>query len=153
MSSLELKVPPPVVTLACGAAMALVAYLLPFASLTLPGRRSLALVFVVAGLASGLAGVLAFRRQRTTLDPHAPELTSSLVSNGIYRLTRNPMYLGLLLILVGWGVHLSNLLVLPGLPLFIAYLNRFQIGPEERILAARFGPAFDHYRRSVRRWL
>ena len=71
---------------------------------------------------------------------------------GIYRLTRNPMYLGFLWILPGWGIFLSNapaFLVLPG---FALSMNRFQIEPEERALTRLFGQAFVAYATQVRRW-
>ena len=77
----------------------------------------------------------------------------SLVTGGIYRWTRNPMYLAMLLLLIGWACVVSNWAALAMLPLFVAYLNRYQIGPEERALQARFGAEFASYRRKVRRWL
>jgi protein-S-isoprenylcysteine O-methyltransferase Ste14 len=68
-------------------------------------------------------------------------------------MSRNPMYVGLLLLLAGWALHLSHPLALLGLPAFVAYMNRFQIAPEERALRAKFGPAYEDYARAVRRWL
>jgi len=75
------------------------------------------------------------------------------VTSGIYRYTRNPMYLGLLLILLGWAVFLANIVAFIFLPAFIAYLNRFQIRPEEKAMASLFGQDFANYRSKVRRWL
>ncbi|MFP5406472.1 MAG: methyltransferase family protein, partial [Gammaproteobacteria bacterium] len=86
-------------------------------------------------------------------NPTRPGAASSLVLGGPYRFSRNPMYLGVLLVLVGWAVYLSNVLAFVVLPLFVLYLNRYQIAPEERALSARFGASFDEYRKSVRRWL
>ena len=82
-----------------------------------------------------------------------PAKTTSLVAGGVYRFTRNPMYLGLLLVLAGWAVFLSNALAFALLPAFIAYIGRFQIAPEERALAAKFGTEYEAYRTEVRRWL
>ena len=82
-----------------------------------------------------------------------PESSSALVSGGVYRFTRNPMYLAMLCVLIGWALVVSNVAALVMLPLFVAYLNRFQIRPEERALHARFGAEFERYRDSVRRWL
>ena len=82
-----------------------------------------------------------------------PELSSSLVQSGIYTLTRNPMYLGFFLVLVAWAVYLSNALAFLILPVFIAYMNRFQIEPEERALKTLFGDAFTEYATRVRRWI
>ena len=100
-----------------------------------------------------VAGVVAFRRARTTVDPRDPGKSTELVATGIYRASRNPMYVGFLIALAGWGVFLGNLLALVALPLFVAAMTRFQIAPEERALRARFGERFTRYERSVRRWL
>ena len=76
-----------------------------------------------------------------------------LLTSGPYAFTRNPMYLGLLLVLLGWAAYLSNALACVFLPAFVLYMNRFQIGPEERALAALFGQAFLDYKNRVRRWV
>nr|ART40893.1 L409 [uncultured bacterium] len=76
-----------------------------------------------------------------------------MVISGIYRFSRNPMYVGLLLVLTAWAIYLSNALAFLFLPTFVACLTRLQIVPEERVLAAKFGDAFTAYRQSVRRWL
>lgn len=112
-----------------------------------------ALLLAAAGGAVALAGLLAFRQARTTFNPLAPQQASALVTGGIYRYTRNPMYLGMLAVLAGWGVWLGNAASWLGLPLSMAVLTVLQIRPEERILRARFGAAFDVYAARVRRWL
>jgi len=112
---------------------------------------SLALAFV--GLVVAVAGVVSFRRARTTANPLNPFAATSLVVSGIYRHTRNPMYLGVLVMLVGWIVYLGNPVGLVLAPAFVWFLNCFQIVPEERVLAARFGEEFARYRASVRRWI
>ena len=101
----------------------------------------------------GIAAVLGFRRAKTTINPLTPQASSALVVRGIYRWTRNPMYLAMLLVLIGWACIVSNWAALAMLPLFVATLNRLQIEPEERALHARFGAEFENYRRKVRRWL
>ena len=101
----------------------------------------------------GAAGVLAFLRARTTIHPHRPAHASALVTTGLYRYSRNPMYLALLLVLAGWAVALANGLAFLLLPGFVLSLDRLQIRPEERILRAKFGAAYEAYARSVRRWL
>ena len=83
----------------------------------------------------------------------APQKASALVTSGVYRITRNPMYLGMLLVLAGWGVWLGNAAAFVGLPLFVAVLNLLQIAPEERVLRERFGDAFTRYAARVRRWI
>ena len=137
------------------AACALLMWLIAFPALdfALPGRAVVAAVFFIAALVTGLPAVLGFRRAKTTVNPLKPEASTALVTGGIYRWTRNPMYLAMLLLLIGWACIVSNWAALAMLPLFVAYLNRFQIGPEERALQARFGAEFESYRRKVRRWL
>jgi protein-S-isoprenylcysteine O-methyltransferase Ste14 len=105
------------------------------------------------GIAIALAGVAEFRRAQTTVDPTDPAKSTTVVTGGVYRHTRNPMYLGFLLVLAGWALYLSNLVASVGPILFVLYMNRFQISPEERILEARFGASFQSYLRSVRRWI
>lgn len=109
----------------------------------------------LAGLGAlvALAGVWEFRRARTTLNPLAPARASALVQGGIYRITRNPMYLGMLLVLIGWAAWLGNAAALLGLPLFVVVLNQLQIKPEERMLRQRFGAQFERYAARVRRWV
>jgi protein-S-isoprenylcysteine O-methyltransferase Ste14 len=139
------------VVAACALLMWLVA--LPALEFALPGRGIIAALFFIVSLIIGLPAVLGFRRAKTTVNPLKPEASSALVTGGIYRWTRNPMYLAMLLLLIAWACIVSNWAALAILPLFVAYLNRFQIGPEERALQARFGAEFESYRRKVRRWL
>jgi protein-S-isoprenylcysteine O-methyltransferase Ste14 len=148
---LDHRVPPPVVMAACALLMWLSAF--PVLDFTLPARELIAAIFFIAALIVGLSAVLGFRRAKTTLNPLQPEAASALVMQGLYRWTRNPMYLAMLLVLIGWACIVSNWAALAMLPLFVIYLNRFQIGPEERALRARFGAEFEAYCRKVRRWL
>ncbi len=136
---------------ACALLMWLVAF--PVFDFALPGREIVAAVLVVVALIVGLPAVVGFRRAKTTVNPLKPEASTALVTGGIYRWTRNPMYLAMLFLLLAWACIVSNWAALAMLPLFVAYLNRFQIGPEERALQARFGAEFESYRRKVRRWL
>jgi protein-S-isoprenylcysteine O-methyltransferase Ste14 len=108
---------------------------------------------VLLGAVTSLAGVVAFRRSRTTVNPLRPETASSLVNGGVYRLTRNPMYVGFLFVLLGWAVWLWAPWPWLGLPLFMLFLTRFQIVPEERAMEKLFGSAYREYRNQVRRWL
>jgi protein-S-isoprenylcysteine O-methyltransferase Ste14 len=153
MHVLELKVPPVAVVFFMAALMWLVARAAPAFEFALPARGFLAVGLAVAGAVASLSGVVSFRRAKTTVNPMKPDSSSSLVSSGVYALTRNPMYLGFLLVLAGWAVFLSNVLGLLLLPVFVFYMNRFQIEPEEKALAILFGPAFNAYQSRVRRWL
>lgn len=115
-------------------------------------------LIIAAGLAAigvfiAILGVISFRRAGTTVNPRQPAAATQLVVSGVYRWTRNPMYLGMLLVLLGWGVFLAHALAFISATAFIPLMNRLQIGPEERILTATFGPAFTAYQSAVRRWL
>jgi protein-S-isoprenylcysteine O-methyltransferase Ste14 len=153
MRALELKVPPLAVAALAALVMLLAARIVPALQAAIPARPAFAGFFAVAGVLINLAGVVEFRRAGTTLNPTRPEATSAMVSGGVYRLTRNPMYLGFLLALLGWATWLGNLLALAVVAGFVLYLTRFQIVPEERLLAQRFGGEFAAYRQRVRRWL
>lgn len=147
------RVPPVAVTLAVGALMWGVARALPSLRFDFAGRVALAVVLVLAAGAIGIAGLGAFRRARTTPNPLRPERATALVTRGIYRRTRNPMYVALAVALLGWAVYLGHALAPLGVALFVAWMNRCQIGPEERALARLFGEDFERYTREVRRWL
>ena len=100
-----------------------------------------------------LLGVLEFKRAKTTVNPTKPQSSSSLVRRGIYGLTRNPMYLGFLLILAGWATAMGSFVAFMALPAFVVYMNRFQIEPEERALTSIFGDDFKKYCSEARRWV
>lgn len=108
-------------------------------------------VMAVALVPSALA-IAEFHRAHTTVNPHKPEKTSALVTSGVYGWTRNPMYLGLWLLLVGWAVRLGTLSACIIALLFIPLLGWVQIRIEEQVLARRFGEDYERYRRRVRRW-
>ena len=157
MNALELKVPPPVVALCLAILMWLVAspalqFAPPF-DLPFSLRVGLAVALAAIGQGISIAGMVSFRRARTTINPLKPAATSALVRSGVFRFTRNPMYLGLLLTLVGWAIWLWNPVALLFLPVFVMYIDRFQIGPEERALSTLFGAEFAAYRASVRKWI
>ncbi len=110
-------------------------------------------LLIAAGTAFDLLGLIAFHKSRTTINPLRPERTSALVTGGIYRITRNPMYVGMALLLLAWAVYLSALLPLIGVPVFMLYITCFQIRPEERVLRGIFGEEFLRYEARARRWL
>lgn len=153
MHRLELKVPPLALVLLIALAMWAVSLATPSVDMPFAARAIAAAVLVVAGVSISAAGVISFRRARTTVNPTKPDSTSALVSSGIYGVTRNPMYLGFLLALLGWAAFLSNAAALIGPVAFVLYMNRFQISPEEKALSALFGAEFSAYKSRVRRWL
>ena len=150
---LELKIPPAVLVAFTGALMWLASAATSATALVIPGRSLGAAILMLTGVIIAGLGVASFRRAKTTVNPMKPASASVLVDGGIYRLTRNPMYLGFLVVLIGWAVFLSNLVALLPLPAFVFYMNRFQIEPEEKALAALFGQSFVAYKTRVRRWL
>ncbi len=153
MNSLELKVPPPAIALFVAAAMWAISRSAPSLQVPTGIRLLLALTVLLVGIGFSVAGVLSFRRANTTLNPTKPQSTSSLVVSGIYRVSRNPMYLGLLLVLIALAIFLSSIWALLGPAAFVLYIGRFQIAPEERALTALFGAEYTVYRSRVRRWL
>jgi protein-S-isoprenylcysteine O-methyltransferase Ste14 len=153
MGALELKVPPPLVALLFGVVMWLASRWV--APVDVPFRLRLGVAVAVActGAAFGISAMVSFARAKTTMNPFKPGETSRLVTGGVFRFTRNPMYLSLLLYLLAWALYLSNWLALVFLPLFVLYIHGFQIAPEERVLASLFGSAYAEYKARVRRWL
>jgi len=153
MRFLELKIPPVLLGLLIGALEWLIAWAVPTAGFTLPAGRAVTGGFAVVCTVVAVLGVVSFRQAKTTVNPLRPETASVLVVSGIYRLTRNPMYLGLLLGLLGWALYLANALAFVMPVAYVLLMNRLQILPEERALTALFGPGFTAYQSKVRRWL
>jgi protein-S-isoprenylcysteine O-methyltransferase Ste14 len=150
---LELRIPPPIAAVLFGIVMWRMSLVAP--SLDVPPLVQfwLAPSFALVGVALAVSGAIAFRRAKTTINPTKPGAASSLVLSGVYGVTRNPMYVGLVLVLVAWAIFLSSWLTLAGPLLFAAYIQRFQIAPEERALAATFGADYSAYKARVRRWI
>ncbi len=153
MSALELKVPPPIVTLVLALLMWLTPAVAGLVQIPDAARIFCAVVLVCVGLGISIAGVLAFRRAKTTVNPVQASMASSLVIRGVYRYTRNPMYVGLVLILLAWAVLLANPFAVLWVVVFVLYITRFQIFPEERVLMSLFGNEYEAYKGRVRRWV
>jgi protein-S-isoprenylcysteine O-methyltransferase Ste14 len=153
MRALEVRIPPPAVLLAFGAVMWWAARALPLLRIAAPARLAVAITIGALGILLSASGAIIFRRRGTTTNPMKPGKASSLVTGGIYRWTRNPMYLGLAIILLAWAIFLANLACLVALPAFTFYIYRFQIAPEERALEEKFGAEFSTYCRKVGRWI
>lgn len=150
---LETRIPPPVVMLLFAAMGFAARWLWPGLHLRVPVPVLLAGVTVTLGVLLNLLPKISFRRAGTTVNPLLPSASSALVTSGIYRRTRNPMYLGQALVLFGAMVYLQNLIALLVVPLFLAYITWLQILPEERALMVRFPEAYAQYRHRVPRWL
>ncbi len=151
MGWLACKLPPPLLALLCGWGMAQLAPAWPQWPTGL--RTVLILVLLLAAVLLEGDAVWAFVQRRTTISPLQPQRSSVLVVDGFYRFSRNPMYLGMLCLLLAWAVWLGQWLALAGPLVFVLWLNRFQIAPEEQALLARFGSRYAAYCRRVRRWL
>lgn len=151
---MKLKIPPLALTCVFIAFMSLFSWLFPQFSVNIPINHIIAAVFATAGSLVSALGVKSFRNEKTTVNPTKPHHATSLVIKGIYRISRNPMYLGFLLLLIAWAfflAHLPSLLLLP--TIFVIYMNKFQIPAEEKALQIKFGEDFISYKNSVRRWL
>lgn len=147
------RIPPPFYTLLFGVAMlGLHRYLPGPVLLDPPATHSAWLVVVLGGSLTAWAAAT-FRRADTTLNPLAPSKASRLVTHGPYQITRNPMYLGFLIILLGWAARLGTLSGFFVLPLFMTVVTYQQILPEERALDALFGDEYARYKQRVNRWI
>ena len=153
MFSLEHRIPPPVIGALVAGAMWWLSSIGPEVPVPQLVRQAVSGLLALSGLTFDLLGLIAFLRRRTTINPLSPSRTTALVTEGVYRITRNPMYVGMALLLTAWGVWLASPWTLAGPVVFILYITRFQIMPEERALATLFGDAFVDYTTRVRKWL
>ncbi|MFP8489719.1 methyltransferase family protein [Gracilimonas sp. Q87] len=150
---LNLKIPPGVVFIICMGLMWLIKENLHSSILKFEGHLLLAFGCFAVGVIIGLLAVIEFIRKRTTVNPHKPENSSKLVTSGVYTYSRNPMYLALLIALISAVLYWGNPFILVVLPIFVWYMNEFQIKPEEEIMEQKFGVEFSEYKKKVRRWL
>ena len=146
-------IPPPLQGLLIGVAMWLVALGLPMLAAPFPGYKYLAALLFMAGAIIEIIAILTFIRRKTTVNPMTPSNASVLVVNGLYRFSRNPMYLALLLVLAGWALWLGNAANVALVAVFFWYITEYQIKPEEAALKEKFGDEYEQYRKRVRRWI
>ena len=149
---MALKLPPAIVFILFAALMYLLATYLPVGYFDFYGRYLLIKILLATAILLGTISLIQFFRAKTTVDPMKPSKTQKLVTNGLYNYSRNPMYLTMLLILLAWGLWLGNAFNTVTAALFVAYMNRFQISPEEEALKKKFGKEFERYMIKVRRW-
>ena len=149
------KIPPPLVAIVTALLIWVIAMVDPIGLFNLPFGMQVwgSVMIAITGIATMLTGVFAFRKSETTINPLKPEQASSLVLTGIYQKTRNPMYLGMLLILSAWAIFLGSTIAFMWLPLFVLFMTKFQILPEEMALQKLFGQEYSDYLLSVRRWI
>jgi protein-S-isoprenylcysteine O-methyltransferase Ste14 len=153
MKILENRILPPLVAVFCGFIMWLLAgEVVPVGEIGII-RWIVMLAVIATGSYFSLSGVMAFRSAKTTVNPLKPEAAASLVKSGIYQISRNPMYVGFALFLVSWAIYLGSIWSALGVLIFVLFITRFQILPEERAMISLFGSEFIEYSKSVRRWL
>jgi len=150
---MSLRIPPVAQFLACAILAWGLAKLLPQPTFGSPIWAYVGYGFISTGAILLMFAVLAFVRVRTTVNPLSPEQAKTLVTTGLYRFTRNPMYLALALILIGGALALGSIAALAAPAIFVYAMTVLQIKPEERALQSIFGEAFSAYRKQTRRWL
>ena len=150
---LETRVPPPIVMMLFGLAAFGAARALPALSFRWPLQVPMACALLLVGLGLNLLPKVAFKRARTTVNPLRPQAATALVTSGVYRYTRNPMYLGHACLLLALACALANAAAFLAMPAFVLYVTRFQILPEERFLSGRFPDAYAALSRRAPRWL
>ena len=143
--------PPPLYFgVAFGAGM-LLQYSFPLAFSDFPARQLLGILALVAGIVCGPLLAATFLVRRTTLNPFASP--SAFLEKGVYRLSRNPMYLGVILIYLGGCILVSSLWPILLLVFPLALLTRIVIPYEEASMRQAFGIAYEAYCTRVRRWI
>jgi protein-S-isoprenylcysteine O-methyltransferase Ste14 len=153
MQSMETKIPPPIVAIAVAGIMKLYAYAAEVSLDTSPFLAEVSNRLCQLSAVIALLAFTSFALARTTINPLDPSRASALVTGGIFRFTRNPLYLSLLLLLIAYAIRLDSWVEWLGPALFVIYITRFQIIPEETILAVKFGDDFHAYRSRTRRWI
>ncbi|MEQ1931469.1 MAG: isoprenylcysteine carboxylmethyltransferase family protein [Parvularculaceae bacterium] len=146
-------VPPPIIAATLIGAMYVLAARLDVFAFDFPGRTTLAAALFVAGFFIDAVSVAAFLRARTTVNPLAPSRSAKLVTEGLYRFSRNPMYAGMLLMLIAAFLYFGEGLNAAIVALFVVILNEAQIKPEENALEEKFGDDYRAYKTRVRRWI
>lgn len=149
------KVPPDIVLLACAIVMWLVTKYLSGFRLLIPCQAILSGVIMLFGLIISFLAKAALHKHRTTerSDQHSLPKATTLVTTGVYRFSRNPMYLGMAVLLIGWTLMLMNWLNIIGAIAFVGFITKFQILPEEKVLEYTFDDVYRHYKNKVRRWI
>lgn len=150
--TLRLKIPPLLLAIISALLIWLADRQMPIYQAEFVCQKVMAGIFCGAGLSVSLTGILAFKKLKTTIDPRCPGKANTLVINGIYSYSRNPMYLGILLAMAGFVIFLGSFSGLIIIILFVIFITRYQIIPEEIVLQNKFGEAYTNYSKHVRRW-
>jgi protein-S-isoprenylcysteine O-methyltransferase Ste14 len=153
MDKLKNRIPPPIVMLILAALMWGISQISINIEMSYSIRMLSLLTLILLGIFVCITGVVSFKLAKTTTNPLKPDAASSLVVSGIYKYSRNPMYLGFMLFLLAWSVYLGSIFSIVGVVAFVLYMNQFQIMPEEAALNKVFGDEFEQYKSKVRRCL
>ena len=146
-----MTVPPLALLFICAVAAYLLAHFLPLYSFDAP--LWLVGFELIAAIAFLLPAIVGFRKHRTTVNPISPDAATALVTEGVYSITRNPMYVGMLLMLLGLVFWLGAVSALAMVLAFFSLIDRHQIAVEERTLLNKFGQSYRDYAERVPRWL
>lgn len=148
-------IPPPLVLLICGALMWLTARIWPSVDFTFPYNTLVFWIVLLAGLSLLMAGVARIMKHKTVIHPDRDSLPKAtvLVTTGVFRYTRNPIYLGMAIMLMAWTIYVENWLSAVVVIIFVAFITRYQIRPEEEVLEKIFGAEYVRYKKKVRRWV
>ena len=148
---MKTKIPPPIIALMCIAINYLSTHFInPF---KFPNIEIIGVFILLAGQVTAFLGILLFKKYKTTVNPINPEETTSLVTTGIFSITRNPMYLGLFFVICSTVLFFGSWFGIIILMFFVWYINKFQIIPEEETMEKKFGNKYNEYKKNVRRWI
>lgn len=150
---LKLKIPPPIYALSIALVMWLFSRYFPVTELIDAPFNNVGIALICLAGLMDFTSLYLFFKKRTTPNPMKPEFTTSLVINGMYKISRNPMYLGMLVMLFGFALYLGQLTPFLVLPAFYFVITEMQIKPEEEMLEQKFGEEYLNYKSRVRRWL
>ncbi|MBE1236224.1 isoprenylcysteine carboxylmethyltransferase family protein [Phaeovibrio sulfidiphilus] len=153
LEALELKVSPAKCFSISIALMVTFYFAFPWLNVSIPYIGVASALLAGAGVLLLLFSGFLFKKQGTTYHPGEPEKATSLVTGGAYRITRNPMYLGLALFLGSIALSMGSLPALLVVPAFLGWITRFQVIPEERALESCFGDEYRAFKARVRRWI
>ena len=151
MIDIKTKFPPPLVALTFGFLINYTKNIFP--KIEVKNEFIFGSFMIISGLIIILSAIILFKKYQTTITPLNPSNATKLITDGIYKFSRNPMYLGLLLVLLGISIILNPTGGFILIPLFILYLNLFQIIPEENAMVDLVKDEFLEYKKNVRRWI
>ena len=151
MNILKTKIPPPIIALTCIVINYLSTYLIN--PINFPNIEIIGILILLVGLITAMLAIFFFKKYKTTVNPINPEEATTLVTTGIFSITRNPMYLGLFFVISSTVLFFGSWFGIIILIFFVWYINKFQIIPEEEAMEKLFGNKYNEYRKNVRRWI